>query len=168
MTEEEYITQRLDEQMTYYSAKSAKNKTYYFRSKVITIILSASLPFITTLPPGNILNTPFTGSHLVGLIGVVIAVLSGITGLFKYHETWINYRKIKEQLEREKIMYQTQSGSYENNTNFKLFVSNVEKIMDAENNSWLGYNQLAQQGTNSLGNGFDTAGLTSDSGVSLG
>lgn len=167
MTEDEYISQRLDEQMAYYSAKSAKNKTYYFRSKVITIILSASLPFLTTFSGKIIPYTPITGSHLIGLIGVVIAVLSGITGLFKYHETWLNYRKIKEQLQREKIMYQTQSGAYENNVNFKLFVANVEKIMDAENNSWISYNQVAQQG-NGGGNSFDNAGLNSDGGSNLG
>ena len=144
MTEEEYITQRLDEQMAYYASNSAKNKKYYYRSKVITIILSASLPFLTGLSEQPIAKVAFLDikiSHLIGLIGVIIAVLSGITGLFKYHETWINYRKIKEQLKREKIMYQTQSGIYETNPNFKLFITNVEKIIDTENNNWIGYSQ---------------------------
>ncbi len=164
MTEDEYISQRLDDQMAYYSATSTKNKTYYFRSKVIIIILSSSLPFLTTFPVSTIPYTQITGSHLVGLIGAVIAILSGVGGLFKFHEKWLSYRKIKEQLEREKIMYQTQSGAYESGSTFKLFVANVEKIMDSENNSWVNYSQAAQQtsvGGTSFDNRFDNRGLNS-------
>jgi hypothetical protein len=143
MTEQEYFDQRLEDQMAFFSKKSTDNKTKYFRFKVIVIILSASLPFVvkySTIP-----GFP----EIIGLIGVIISILSGLDALFNYHEHWVNYRKVQEVLKREKFLYLTKSGPYQEETTFQQFVANVETIIASENNEWfsLNKNQPSQSNT---------------------
>jgi hypothetical protein len=139
MNEQEYFEQRLEDQMKFFSKKSTDNKTKYFRFKVIVIILSASLPFVVKYSAVGIFP------EIIGLIGIIISILSGLDALFNYHEHWVNYRKVEEVLKREKFLYLTQSGSYKEGANFKEFVSNIETIIASENNEWFNLNKNQQQ-----------------------
>lgn len=136
MTEQEYFEQRLEDQMTFFSKKSTANKVKYFRFKVIVIILSASLPFVVKYSAAPAFP------EIIGLIGVIISILSGIDTLYNYHEHWINYRKVEEALKREKFLYLTDSEPYNiKSTKFKKFVANIESIIASENNEWVNVNK---------------------------
>lgn len=78
-------------------------------------------------------------SIIVGILGVIIAVATGLMALNKYHENWIEYRKTAESLKHEKYLFQTQSGVYEKDKAFKLLVMRVESILSKENNQWVKY-----------------------------
>ncbi|MEA5402257.1 DUF4231 domain-containing protein [Arcicella sp. DC2W] len=144
MTEQEYIEQRLDEQMNFFAQKSKINKTNYVRTKVLIIVLSASLPLATKY--SDVPSFP----AIISFIGVLIAILSGLDALFNYHESWVNYRKVREVLKREKFLYLTKSGPYQGNPPFQQFVTNIEAIMSTENAEWFNLNNHQQQNSHQV------------------
>ncbi len=141
MKEQEYLEKRLDDQLSYYAAKGNINKKKYLNTRITLIVLSASLPFITQV------ESPvawISMKYLIGIIGVLITVISGIEGLFQYKEEWLLNRKMEETLKREKILYLTHAGEYRRKVSFKKFVERVEGILAEENAEW--YNIKKQSG----------------------
>ncbi len=132
MTEKDYLSQRIDDQINWYSKKSSFNKKRYQFLKALVIIISACIPVLAIIITGNDDFLKIT----VGLAGVLIVVLEGILSLYKYKDIWLEYRMTSEMLNREKLLYQTSSGPYKNSKSFPFFVERSEAIMSAENKSW--------------------------------
>ena len=81
MTEEEYFEQRLDNQMNWYSKKSSDNQIMYKRLKIFEIISASLIPFLS----GVVDKLPYA-HWVIAFLGIFIAVLTGISSLYKYHE----------------------------------------------------------------------------------
>lgn len=133
MTEQDYLSQRIDDQINWYSNKSTFNKKRYQFIKALVIIISASIPVLAIAIKGddNMLKM------LVGIAGVLIVVFEGILSLYKYKDIWLKYRMTSEMLNREKILYLTSSGPYKTNKKLQSFVERAEAIMSEENKNWL-------------------------------
>ncbi len=85
MSEEEYLKKRLDDQIEWYSVKASTNKQLHNWSKILIIIFSASIPLIAGF---EICDT--YKNFFLGLLGTLIAIISGISGLLKFQEKWGN------------------------------------------------------------------------------
>lgn len=134
MDQKTYLTERIDDQIKWFSNKSKTNQNRYKLLKLIVIIASVTLPFLV----GFINDENDILKIIVGVIGVVIAGIEGILALYKYKDLWLQYRLTSEMLQREKLFFITQSGHYHKNENaFKDFVNRAESIMSSENQSWL-------------------------------
>ena len=137
ITEQDYISQRLEDQLKWYSKKSSFNKNRYRLLKSSVIAISVTIPFLAGLIKGD-------GDWLkiaVGVGGVMVALLEGLLSLFKYQDLWLEYRVTAEQLKREKILYETGSGPYKNNKSLQMLVERTESILSTENQSWLSNQQ---------------------------
>lgn len=145
MDENQYFEERLEEQITWYDKNSLKHKNTYYKLKVIQIILSTLIPFLVGF-------VKFHGffTLLVGVLGVSIASIEGILTLGKYHENWIEYRRICETLKHEKYMYSTRTGIYKNEAPFENLVERVESIISQENINWAA---LRYEENNKIGDG---------------
>lgn len=133
MTTEEYIKERIDNQIAWYSRKSALNKKYHLWSNVLIIVFAALIPFFAGMSEENFEWT----KYLIALLGVLTATFTGISALYKFQEKWTTYRITGEALKREKLLFQTDTYPYTNGaTSFNLFVSTVESIMNSENAVW--------------------------------
>ena len=133
MTEEEYLKDRVNNQITWYSKKSAINKKYYLWSNALIIVFAALIPFFAGLSD----DTLVWGKYLIALFGVLTATLTGISALYKFQEKWMTYRITGESLKREKILFQTRTEPYTNEpSSFHQFVSTAEGIMNNENAVW--------------------------------
>ena len=133
MTQEEYLKDRVDNQIAWYSRKSARNKKYHLWSNALIIVFAAVIPFFAGLGEENLTWT----KYVIALLGVLTAAFTGISALYKFQEKWMTYRITGESLKREKIIFQT--GTYPYNTgasSFPLFVNTVENIMNSENAVW--------------------------------
>lgn len=128
---EDYIRDRLEDQINWMDGKSTSNKKRYHLIKIIVIILSVSIPFLVLM----IDFWPYF-KYVAGAAGVLIAGLEGALSLFDYQNNWLNYRKTLETLQREKFMFATKSGLYKKNNTFQFFVERVETILESENQSW--------------------------------
>ncbi|HEY7555211.1 MAG TPA: DUF4231 domain-containing protein [Candidatus Binatia bacterium] len=73
---------------------------------------------------------------LVAALGLVIAVIAGILGLFQFQENWTSYRSTCEALKQEKFLFLTETEPYDHNEPFPLFVQRVEGLMAKEHSAW--------------------------------
>jgi uncharacterized protein DUF4231 len=132
MTEEQYLSERVDHQIDWYSKKSTINKTYYLWANALVIVFAALIPFFAGFAKEfNWLNFP------IAALGVLTAVATGLSSLYKFQEKWTTYRITAEALQREKVLFQTTSSPYDiGPQSFNVFVRNMEGIMNNENTVW--------------------------------
>lgn len=135
MTDQEYLDQRVNDQINWYDRKSAWHKKWFMRMKIAETILALFIPFLT----GYI--TTGTGTMVlkvtIGLIGVAVAALANLITLLKFQENWISYRSISESLRYEQYLYLTQAGPYKDSSALALFAERVEGILSRENSQWI-------------------------------
>lgn len=129
----QYIEERLDDQIAWYSRKSRQAQKMYKIFQVTEIIIAAAIPLLSGYATDCI-----TIAIIVGILGAIIAIIETISKLFKWHENWIEYRTTCELLKYHKYLYLTQSSPYNptEETIDNLFVKNIEDIISSENNQW--------------------------------
>lgn len=135
MTEEEYFQERLEDQISWFGKKSSYNQSMYKRLILLQILISVSIPFMTSYVTSD---TPQL-KIIVGAMGVVIALIAGVMSLYKFQELWVTYRATSETLQQEKFLFLTKSGLYHESKTSKPyndFVSRVENILSKENQNW--------------------------------
>lgn len=146
-----YITQRLDDQISWYGKKSRSNKFRFRLCQAIIIIASAAIPIIN-------LGIPLTGSEpneyvkqalgISAILGGIITVVTALSQMDSYFETWVLYRTTQEALKREKFLYLNSAGDYTNiqePAKLKLLVERIEAMLSAENAKFLALQQNAKQ-----------------------
>ncbi|KGJ87952.1 DUF4231 domain-containing protein [Colwellia psychrerythraea] len=141
MNEEEYLTQRLEDQMGYYDKKSQKNQSYYKRTKAIEVLSAGLIPLLA----GNIDSLPYV-HWLIGLLGLLIAVCEAMESLNKYQENWLLSRAVAQALSKEKFLFLTKAGPYSHKSAFRQFVAQVESTLADENNQWVANMQQDNHG----------------------
>ncbi|MDB4292245.1 DUF4231 domain-containing protein [Maribacter sp.] len=133
MTAEQYIEERIDNQIRWYGKKSAINKKYHLWSNALIIIFAALIPFFAGLTE----ETLVWPKYLIALLGVLTATLTGTSALYKFQEKWMTYRITGESLKREKLLFQTRTHPYNSDAAaFNQFVSTTESLMNNENAVW--------------------------------
>jgi hypothetical protein len=130
-----YIKERLDDQYNYYSSAAKKAKNRFQVIRALEIIVAATIPFLSALITEELLDLKV----LVGLLGVIVTVLSGMLMLFKYQENWVNFRSTAEDLKAEKFLFMTGSGPYTSGNQEETLVARVEAILSAEQEKWQKY-----------------------------
>ena len=136
MEEKEYVDKRLNDQINWYDKESVFNQKMYKILVLIEILFSGSIPFL--IPYANN-NTPII-KIIIGVMGIIIALIAGVMNLYKFQENWINYRTTAESLKHEKYLYLTKSGIYNINnkidTPLNNLVTRIESIISKENTKW--------------------------------
>jgi hypothetical protein len=134
MSPDDYIKNRIDDQIDWYNRKSNSNKNWFYRCNVITILCSALIPFLVgfSSPEQAYLK------YLAGAFGVIITITQGILSLKKYQENWMTYRSTAEMLQREKLLFLNGVGDFEDDAYaYKVFVMKAEQILSSENTNWI-------------------------------
>lgn len=134
MNQEQYLSERLDDQIDWYDHKSGQNQRRYKICKVVEVILSASIPVLSgfVAKGGADFLVP-----VIAIIGALITVTAVLLSLNKYFDNWKLYRATAEKLQREKIMFLTKAGAYKDDTTaFKTLVAKAELLMAGENEEW--------------------------------
>ena len=140
LTEPEYLENRLEDQINWYSDKSSAAQKKYKILQIIEIIVAAAIPVITAVNASlafcnNVLNIPN------GVIGAGIVIIESVCKMNKYHENWIQYRHVSELLKHEKFLYLTKTKPYDDTEAFSLLVQRVERAISSENVNWVGINE---------------------------
>ena len=130
-----YIKTRVIDQMDWYRSKSKKNKNYFLKISIMSIILTSLVPVFSIVADGHI------------AIKITIAFLgSSVTGFNSYlafssdKELWSNYRRSRELLLSTLYQYFNNAGSFaEEATQEKkdaLLITSCESIMAEEVKGW--------------------------------
>ncbi len=131
MKEDEYLKNRLEDQLVWYSEKSKHNQKWFKRLRLVEISSAALIPFLSGMGD-KIVYFPW----VIGGLGMLIAMATATSTLFKYHENWIEYRTVSEQLKHEKFLYLTNSKPYDVEKKFGLLVGRIEYLISKENSVW--------------------------------
>jgi hypothetical protein len=144
MHQDEYLSQRVDEQIAWYSQKSRWNQVMYKRLRGVEIVCAAAIPLLVGMVDDQV---PWL-KLAAGVLGVAVAVIAGLLALYKFQENWLQYRSTAESLKQEKFLFLTAAGPYAEDQSFALLVQRVEYLLSRENRSWAQYMQEpAEQST---------------------
>ena len=143
MDADEYLQQRVDDQITWYSTKATRNKHRYFALRTLELFAALSLPAFAAW---GAINEEFPLELVVVVAGFVVASAAGLLTLTKFQENWLQYRTTAESLKHHKFRFQTQAPPYSEG---KLgeFVNNVEALISDENTDWAQYIADAHEDT---------------------
>ncbi|NVM33725.1 DUF4231 domain-containing protein [Pediococcus acidilactici] len=132
-----YFKGRLDDQIKWYDKKSAFNKKRFYFFKVTQISCTSLIPVLV----GLLLKEHWL-LYIISLLSLISVLCQSFLSLFKYQENWIQYRNTAESLQHEKYMYQTKTGTYDNDEldTFKTLVERAEALISSENVNWANMN----------------------------
>ncbi len=132
MNESEYLEDRLDHQIEWYGRKAGRNQWWYRRLRVLEIAAAASIPFLA----GLVTAEEDPAVLAVGILGIVVAVVAGVLGLFQFQENWVKYRSTAETLKHERFLFLTRTTPYGGEDPFHLLVKRVEGLTSEEHTKW--------------------------------
>lgn len=132
MNTEQYMQERVDDQIEWYDRKSGSNQKWFKRLQVLVLISAATIPFLS----GYIGEDDAWINILIGMLGLFIAAITAILGLYNFQENWIKYRTTCESLKKEKYKFLTGIPPYDNDNAFTLLVEHVEGLISKENTDW--------------------------------
>ena len=135
MTKDEYLDQRLQKQIDWYDKKSQLNQRWYKFLNIAEILFAVSIPFLVSF----ISSAQSLIKIIVGILGVAVAFISGLLGIYKFQENWIEYRTNAESLKHEKYLYLTKCEPYNSDDCFEKLVQRVESFISKEHSNWLQY-----------------------------
>ena len=130
MNIDEYLTERVEDQIKWLSRASSKNQRWYKNLRVVEIVLGCAIAYLVS--HAEILSIQI----VTGAMGVVVAAISGFLSLYRFQEKWVEYRVTAESLKREKYFFLTGTAPYGGENQYPTFVSRVEAILAAENLQW--------------------------------
>lgn len=131
-TQEEYLKDRVDDQIDWYNRKSQSNQKWYKWLRLVEIIAATSIPFIAGYMEEGIIWTKVS----VGILGLIVAIITAIIGLYNFQEHWVEYRTTCESLKHEKYLFHTKTEPYNIEDPFPLFVKRIESLISTENTKW--------------------------------
>lgn len=132
MDQEEYLKERLEDQINWYDRKSVQNQKWLKLLQVVSILAAATIPFLT----GYITETTVILKLSVSFLGLAVATITAIIGLYKFQENWLEYRTTCESLKHEKYLFLTESEPYDTGDSFNLLVERAEGLISKENTAW--------------------------------
>lgn len=141
MNQEEYLEKRLEYQIGWYDNRSVKNQKWFKRLQVIVIIASAIIPFLS----GYMGESTQYLKYIIGCLGLVIAAITAVLGLYQFQENWLEYRTTCESLRHEKYLFLTGAEPYNADEPFLLLVERVEGLISKENTNWQNYMKKSQR-----------------------
>lgn len=136
-----YITDRILPWIDYSSMASLHNKRKFYRYTMISIILSAAIPIITTLADDRL----WQGQSLtfikltIILLGAFVTIINSYLALNNYKDLWLLQHEIRENLLRTLYFYFNSVEDFEQGTQKEkdaLLIRLCEKEIAKENENW--------------------------------
>jgi len=135
MKPEDYIKQRLDDQINWYDKKSIVSQKWFKGLRIAEIFLSGSITLLIAI--GLIMDD--ITKIVIAFIGFSLAIIAGILALYNFQENWIEYRTTCESLRHHKFRFLTKSEPYDKENAFQNLVNNIEALISKENTNWVEY-----------------------------
>jgi len=134
VNQDDYIQDRVDGQIEWYDRKSGTNQRWFRWLRMVEIIAAASIPLLV-----GYADSMVELKVVVGILGLLVAVIAGLLGLYQFQENWSGYRTTCEGLKQEKYLFLTKTQPYDQGDSFSLFVQRVENVISKEHLTWSQY-----------------------------
>lgn len=127
----QYISTRINEQITWFSKESKFNKYSYYTYKFILTASAATIPVLTTYLDVSGFKAG------IGVFSIITAFLANINSLFSFKDKWLIYRSASEYLKSERYLYEGNAGKYKDNpAKDSLLVDSIENYLSNINAQW--------------------------------
>ncbi len=134
MNPDDYIKDRVDGQIGWYDRKSGTNQRWFRWLRIVEIIAAASIPLLV-----GYADSITELKVVVGILGLLIAVIAGVLALYQFQENWTGYRTTCEAVTQKKYLFLTKTQPYDQGDSFSLFVQRVENFISKEHSTWSQY-----------------------------
>ena len=149
MDADQYLKERIEEQVKWLSGKSAWNQRWFKLLRAVEIVLGCLIAFLVAYAD----SSPAV-KFMVGGFGVGVAVLGGILSVYRFQENWIEFRMTAESLKRERFLFLTGAPPYAGDDRFAVLVTRAEAILGSESAQWAaGTASVAARGEPPAGGG---------------
>ncbi len=142
MNQEQYLADRIEDQIKWYNGKSRLNKNYYRTLRVVSVMMALAIPIMSSFLDGG--NVPYL-KLVIAVAGALVALIEGLLQLYKFRDNWTNYRAAAESLIQHKYLFSTRTAPYNVAKPFVLFVQNAEGIMAGERIAWVKLNTTEEE-----------------------
>jgi uncharacterized protein DUF4231 len=129
---EDYVEQRINDQISWYDRRGITNKRWFKRLRFAEIVVAATIPFLS-----GFADKSSSIKIAIGALGVFVAVIASLLGLLQLQVHWIEYRATAESLKKEKFLFLTQTDPYNKDDAFHLLVQRVEALLSKESTDWV-------------------------------
>jgi hypothetical protein len=124
---------RLEDQIAWYSRKSAHNQRWFKLLKICQIVAAAVIP---------VAAAESSPAWLISGIGALILVLEGVQQLQQYQQNWTTYRSTSERLKHEKFLFLARAGPYAAAEQPEaLLAERVEGLVSQEHAAWASHQE---------------------------
>ncbi len=142
MNQEQYLAERIEDQIHWYNRKSRANKRAYRTLRVVSVIVALAIPIMSSFLDNG--NVPYL-KVAIAVSGALVALIEGLLTLYKFRDNWTSYRNAAEMLIQHKYLFITRSAPYNVARPFVLFVQNAENIMAGERIAWVKLNTAEEE-----------------------
>ena len=134
MTEVSDVTlARLEDQLGWYDAKSARAQRMFKRLKATTFIAGGLIPLSALCP---------SGKYIAAVLGFIVVAVEGFQQLGQFQQNWLNYRATAEGLKHQKYLFLAQAGPYADVPNpRRVLAEQIESIVSQEHARWTAAHQ---------------------------
>ena len=133
---DDYLKQDLSGQRDWYDRRAAQHKKYANRLGLTVIACGALTTFMAALKSIGWPTLDTLSDVCVALLGVSVALVQGTLRIWRFDETWIEYRLASERILRERRLFINAVGPYaaiENEgASLRHFIEAVEQIIAEE------------------------------------
>lgn len=130
MDEQEYMTSRVDDQLSWYEHKADVARRRYKTLRMVEFTAAALVPLAVVL--GGTLYYRIAAASL----GVLAAAATGFQSVNHFQENWVEYRAVAEQLKSIRFAFLTKTAPFDAENALQVFVERVEGILCGEHSSW--------------------------------
>ncbi len=138
-----YIDNRLTGQtgyLSYYDKTARRMKRRHLQNRAAAAVGAVLIPVVSNVPweiPIGAASTIHVSTVGASLIGLAVALILALEGVFHFKEQWQNCRGTEQFLLSQRYRFENRVDEYQSLSDedaFKLFVSKVEKAIIDENN----------------------------------
>jgi len=146
MNDDEYITERLENQMNWFDRKSSWHQKRYKKLKRWEFGIGATIPVLVSFSAscdlGDLGPAPYAVSLswllqiFASVAGVVLVFITKHLELEDHYKLWKDYRANAEQLQHELMLYTSRTKPYDTAQAYHDLVENIEGLLNKENMKW--------------------------------
>ena len=128
-----YFADHLEGQRKWYSDKASKYKSWSQALSLIVLTAGAATTIVQVFRSGSEADLI---AIITALLGAVVIIAKGMERIGQYEESWLNYRRASEQMQREYRLFINGAGSYrlmpDDDSAYRWFVESVEQVIAEE------------------------------------
>ncbi|MHC1720895.1 MAG: DUF4231 domain-containing protein [Clostridiaceae bacterium] len=131
--ETEPVWERLESQINWYESKSKKSRKIFKIMNFFQITMAILIPAIVHI------DLPIT-KWIISIWGALIAIIESVQYMNQYEATWVSHRVIAERLKREKFLFLSNAGHYQNLDEIECLTQLaelVEELISIEQPNWI-------------------------------